>query len=310
MMMGQPLNKSNTYLLIGGAPKCGTTSLFRYLSDHPDVCPSSRKETYFFAREFDLKKVCQSGDTLDEFEAYFSHCQPDQKLYLEGTPYTLYAKDAARKITSLGDNAYVLFILREPIKRLMSDYRFLAQRGHPSATGSVQDFLHWQKHMKGSIPNGIDMGCYVRYIKDFMDILGAKKIIITFFENLISNPVEEMYKLCQKFEINDTFFTTYNFGIHNPTINYRFSTLNRFYMRLEPVIVNLRSALLNTPSLHKIFERAVDFGKYGYRLINNQKSDNRVGFSPEVLKELVEYYQPYNRMLSEELGYHLPWSST
>ena len=67
---------------------------------------------------------------------------------------------------------------------------------------------------------------------------------------------------------------------------------------------------MNTPSLHKVFERAVDFGKYGYRLINSQKSDNRVGFPPEVLQELVEYYEPYNRMLSEELGSPLPWSST
>ena len=308
--MRQTLNKANTYLLIGGAPKCGTTSLFRYFSDHPDVCPSSRKETYFFAREFDLEKVCKTGETIDDFEAYFLHCQSDSKLRLEATPYTLYAKDAARKITSLMDNAYVLFILREPDKRFVSDYKFLAQRGHPSATGSIQDFLHWQKHVKGSIPSEIDMGCYVRYIKDFMDVLGAERVIITFFEDLISNPVEEMYRLCQKFEINNTFFTTYNFGIHNPTINYKSSTLNQFYIRLEPVIANLRSALMNTPRLHKLFEQAVDFGKYGYRLVNSQKSDNRVGFPPRVLQELVEYYQPYNRMLSEELGYPLPWSST
>ncbi|MBV7338510.1 sulfotransferase [Chloroflexi bacterium TSY] len=39
------------YLLIVGTPKSATTSLFRYLADHPDVCCANRKETYFFARE-------------------------------------------------------------------------------------------------------------------------------------------------------------------------------------------------------------------------------------------------------------------
>ena len=30
-----------------GVPKCGTTSVFSYLADHPEVCQSSEKETYF-----------------------------------------------------------------------------------------------------------------------------------------------------------------------------------------------------------------------------------------------------------------------
>jgi cytidylate kinase len=34
---------------IVGAPRCGTTSLSRWLAEHPDVCFSEPKETHFFS---------------------------------------------------------------------------------------------------------------------------------------------------------------------------------------------------------------------------------------------------------------------
>jgi hypothetical protein len=37
--------------LIVGAPKCGTTSLFRYLRQHPNVYAPSRKEPHYFCLE-------------------------------------------------------------------------------------------------------------------------------------------------------------------------------------------------------------------------------------------------------------------
>jgi hypothetical protein len=72
------------YLIIGGAPKSATTSLFRYLADHPQVCPCGQKETYFFAREFDFEKTCQVLETAEGFESYFLHCDERGKLRREG----------------------------------------------------------------------------------------------------------------------------------------------------------------------------------------------------------------------------------
>ena len=44
------------YLIIGGTTKAGTTSLHAYLSDHPQVCASSIKETRFFLdRDYPLE---------------------------------------------------------------------------------------------------------------------------------------------------------------------------------------------------------------------------------------------------------------
>ncbi|MEO0377749.1 MAG: hypothetical protein AAF329_24750 [Cyanobacteria bacterium P01_A01_bin.17] len=38
----------NAFALIIGAMKCGTTSLFHYLAEHPQVSPSRNKEPFFF----------------------------------------------------------------------------------------------------------------------------------------------------------------------------------------------------------------------------------------------------------------------
>ena len=39
------------FALIIGAMRCGTTSLFSYLSQHPEVAPSTPKEPDFFAND-------------------------------------------------------------------------------------------------------------------------------------------------------------------------------------------------------------------------------------------------------------------
>jgi hypothetical protein len=38
-------------LVIAGAPKCGTSSLFYWLADHPQACGSTVKETFYLMDE-------------------------------------------------------------------------------------------------------------------------------------------------------------------------------------------------------------------------------------------------------------------
>ena len=65
-----------SYLVIGGVPKAGTTSLFAWLSMHPDVCASSLKETRFF---LDASSPLPSakrftGENLQEYGRFFRDC--------------------------------------------------------------------------------------------------------------------------------------------------------------------------------------------------------------------------------------------
>lgn len=295
------------YLFIGGAPKCGTTSLFRYLSDHPEVCPARRKETYFFARKFDLKKVSTGAETTDEFEKYFSHCSSTENLRIEATPYTLYAKDAAKKISTLLPNSEILFILRNPIKRLMSDYRFHLQRHHPSTRGSLDDFFEWQFNMRGDIPSLIKMGCYIDYIRKFLNEFDRNRVHIMIFKDFIANPRDELQELCNGLGIDNAFYQNYSFELHNPTINVRSTWLHQKSMRFEPVIDEIRERLLVYPRFNKVFQKLIKIVKITYWKINNQRSPHDEIFPPDMQAYLLDYYRPYNAALSNVLGRALLW---
>ena len=60
-------------VIIGGAPKCGTSSLYFWLAAHPEVYGSPKKETFFFAdkvNRFNASANVHEHD-LDHYEAFF-----------------------------------------------------------------------------------------------------------------------------------------------------------------------------------------------------------------------------------------------
>jgi hypothetical protein len=65
-------------LIIGGAPKCGTSSLFQWLADHPEVCGSRVKEIFYLMdRDHPLLKAESNfhNHGLCGYESYFKKAQ-------------------------------------------------------------------------------------------------------------------------------------------------------------------------------------------------------------------------------------------
>ena len=71
-------------LIIAGAPKCGTTSLFRWIDEHPEAEGSSVKETCFFvdpqSHVFDPSSNFASGGLAVRRLLHFSRCTPRPSL--------------------------------------------------------------------------------------------------------------------------------------------------------------------------------------------------------------------------------------
>jgi hypothetical protein len=298
------------YLIIVGTPKSGTTSLFRYLSDHPGICAANRKETYFFARQFDYRNACTYAETLDDFNKYFAHCPEPDRLRLEGTPYTLYAKDAAKKISAMLGSATIMVILRDPLQRLVSDYFFHIQREHPSIKKGFEYFIDWQLNMKGDIPNLIEMGCYMKYLEPFYEAFGQQRVLVVFFEEFVRDTRSQLQTLCRQVGIDPGFYSDYNFDKYNQTVNVRYHWLNSLTIKIEPMIANARARLMGNPGAHRIFERVLSMGKSAYRLINDRGSGHKATIPPDQLVRWEAYYKPYNEMLADRLQRPLPWKSS
>jgi hypothetical protein len=116
-----------TFLIIGGM-KCGTTSLHHYLSEHPEIQKLPRmKETNFFSgppEGIPYPPGSRRIEHLDEYERLFDS---SYKARGEASPcYTLHPrrKDVPERIKHLVPDAKLIYLVRDPVDRAISQYRF------------------------------------------------------------------------------------------------------------------------------------------------------------------------------------------
>lgn len=118
-------------LLIVGAQKCGTSSLHRYLSLHPDVSMSDPKELDFFIKPDDT--VFPAGNWPRGVDWYRSHFAEPSAVRGEASPnYTAYplARGVPERAAELLGEARIIYMVRDPIDRIVSHYI------HRRATGA------------------------------------------------------------------------------------------------------------------------------------------------------------------------------
>jgi hypothetical protein len=117
-------------ILIYQAARSGTTSLWRYLSAHPEICMGRRKEPDFFTL---LEGVGDVPDGIHSrysgryargltwYRNQFRHCETGQRTGEASTLY-LTQPDSAELIHRHLPDVQLLFILRNPVDRLYSHY--------------------------------------------------------------------------------------------------------------------------------------------------------------------------------------------
>jgi len=98
-----------------GAPKCGTTSLSIYLSEHPDIIMSKPKEPHYFSTDINNGGITD----LNEYLNCFSKRSNDE-LIGEGSTLYLYSKVAVPKILENNNNAKFIVMLRNPLDLIFS----------------------------------------------------------------------------------------------------------------------------------------------------------------------------------------------
>jgi len=113
---------SRVNLFVVGVNKAGTSWLYYLLSEHPDVFMSDVKELYFFGTDRD------GPSTLEAYHRHFPFGE-DYRYFGEAT--VTYYQDArvAAEIHEYNPQARVLAIVRDPVDRLLSQFRYQKQLG-------------------------------------------------------------------------------------------------------------------------------------------------------------------------------------
>ncbi len=237
------------HAVIAGVNKAGTSSIFTYLSEHPEICASSKKETRYFL------SPCPEDirESFIEYNKFFSHCPSKKTLIrLEATPdYLRFGRQTAERIKRVLNNVHLLFVLREPAERLYSHFRSHSEKSLlrlPSGL-TFEDFVQlcllYEK--SGSNPMGLHKfhltalraGRYDIFLEDYARVFGSwKGINIFFYENLKNDPIGFMESICEAIGIDKIFFHNFSFQHYNISNTPRFQFFHQIAAdinrRVEP----------------------------------------------------------------------------
>jgi hypothetical protein len=240
------------FIVIGGQ-KCGTTFLYRYLSAHPTILPSTRKEVHFFDLNFSKgMNWYRSHFPLKFFKGGF--------FTGEASPAYLFYPYVPQRIKNVLPQVKLIALLRNPVDRAYSHYQHevrwkretlsfeeaLAQESERIQGGLVNDQPTLAYHHFSYLKRGL----YAEQIPYWLDVFPREQLLILRSEDLFENPA----------------------GIFREVLTF-----------------------LRVPA----WELPAD-----YAIPNRSKGDP---ISPEVRRQLVDYFHSHNRRLYELLGRDFAW---
>jgi len=284
-------------LIIAGTGRAGTTSLFRYLADHPSVCASSVKEVHFFD---EMSKDRLNQDNLKMYESYFRHCSPDIPVRMEATPqYLQGGKKIAEAIHSVIPNVKLIFTLREPISRAFTVFRSNRNK-EPQTFGelSFDDFVaiglngeQAERNMKTNnraerISRLLREGCYARHLSAYVDIFPREQVCILLFDDLGKDVRRVMLKVTKFLNIDSHFYDAYEFHVENRTRLFRFALLHRIAYGIN---MKLERTLNRYPAVRSSLRQI-------YNMVNERRNQGEQ-ISELARRRLQEFYEPHNREL-------------
>jgi hypothetical protein len=171
-----------------GAAKAGTTSIYEILVQHPDVFLSRvNKEAHFFDYDENYKKGIQWY-----LKTFFS-AYNNEKVMGDITPLYMYLPEAVERIyKDLGKDIKIVFMLRDPVERAYSHYKFNMKRGYEKG-GFEQAIEKESQRINHDFfqkihYSYIDRGLYTKQIKYFLNFFSKENMhFITFEEDFIKH---------------------------------------------------------------------------------------------------------------------------
>jgi hypothetical protein len=276
--------------VIAGVSKAGTTSLSRYLAQHPDVCASDVKEV----RYFHAVRYGEQPEPVSSYAQHFRGCR-DQRYRMEATPgYYAGGRRVAEAMDSLLPDVRVLVSFRDPVQRCWSWYRFVRSTARIPKEMSFARYLDRceELHRDGVDDRrdhqpfwGLGGGCYDTWFTPWREVLG-ERFRVEFFERLVQEPRAVVESVCGWLGIDQAPCADFRYTVENATVQYKNRRLQR-----AALAVNRRSERFFTE--HHNLKRALR-GVY-YR-VNSDRSEERL--DPALRDRLEAFYAPHNRRLA------------
>lgn len=192
------------FALIIGAMKCGTTSLFAYLSQHPEIASCTDKEPCFFSLERNWSKGWDWYQDLWEWDP------STHKVAMEAsTSYTRIPAylNAAAHMATVDARFKFIYVVREPIQRIESHYTYSYANG----------FAESQTPLSAGIDRRIiEASKYAKQLREYSQRFPKEDILVVPFEALKQDPLGLARKICGFIEVDPAYSFVDLDAVHNP----------------------------------------------------------------------------------------------
>lgn len=206
--------------LIPGVGRSGTTTLYSYLKQHPEIYMNEYKEPNYFSRYYHLGQ-----------NWYSSQFKSKRNFSLIGeasTPYFDTIK-ATKRIYHFNPNFKLIFMLRNPVDRAFSHYKWDIENW-----GELRSF----EELLIKSDRYLWPGKYYTHISRFLRFFKKKNMLFIIFERFIEEKYENLKKVCEFLDINPNFKFNPNLVNKNPSRMPCSLSLQRFKkekLSIEPI---------------------------------------------------------------------------
>ena len=272
--------------LVIGAPSSGTTSLYSYLKQHPQIFMSSVKEPHFFSfagKEFEPTMIesykQRRIDSLEEYQALFQGVSNEVAIG-EASPSYIYTPSACQSIQQSIPDAKLIAILRNPVDRAYSNYMRCVRNNHEPITDFAEALRQEPARIQDNWPPKWFYklkGFYYGQLKRYFETFDNSKIMVCLYEDLSDRPISLMQDIFRFLSVKTTFVPDIS-EKQNISFVPKNRTLKALLTKRHPVKSVIK------PFIPK---------KLRHQAVNHLEDWNRCKpkLSPKLRKQLIEEYR-------------------
>lgn len=314
-------------LLLVGFVKCGTTSLAKYLTDHPRIASPIAKELYVLVDRASQLRSMQpvigslafsdgnvgTGRDYIEFFPSRAGCH----YALDATPF-YYSQQAALQYARTHADVRIIFMLRNPAARLYSSFQYFQNVFQEYPGGTFEEFVNallddgatrarYRRKIRKPFfqklfDDELEMGNYEKHIARWTKVIDGERIYIGRLEDMNAAPREFMYGVCNFLGLERKVYRDYEFRSYMRSYRVRIpwlQTLARRLGREDPIRYDRMREYQNP--FHRVPNRWLRNGLddlYG----RVQRKGGTTDVGADTWRRLGEYYEPANAMLLRRYG--------
>lgn len=277
---------------IVGAPKCGTTAMYAYLRQHPDLYLPAKKELFYFGSDLQIRRPRR---TLNEYLAYFSEAGPRQVI---GTAHVwaLFSTSAASEIRAFNPAAKIIIMLRRPTDMIFALHSESLYNGNEDLE-SFEAALDAEIDRRAGrrIPRGAHLpeGLLYRRVADYPDqvarylqVFGRGAVHVVLFDDFVADTAAT-YRSTLEFLGVDPGFQP-SFPVVNANKRARIRVVREFLAQPPSVLRHL---------IRRVVPAAIRRYLYAWVVERNRRSEARRPMDAHVRARLDQEFAPSIRRL-------------